>query len=40
MKSSEEVMEILEAFELTGTLRGAAELDGCDHKTVAHRVRA
>ena len=40
MKSSEEVMEILEAFDLTGTLRGAAELAGCDHKTVAHRVRA
>ena len=26
LKSSEEVMEILEAFDLTGTLRGAAEL--------------
>jgi transposase len=33
-------MEILEAFDLTGTLRGAAELAGCDHKTVAHWVRA
>ena len=40
MKSSEEVMEILEAFDLAGTLRGAAELAGCDHKTVAHWVRA
>ncbi|MCA1699891.1 MAG: IS21 family transposase [Actinobacteria bacterium] len=40
MKSSEEVMEILEAFDLTGTLRGAAELAGCDHKTVAHWVAA
>lgn len=40
MKSSEEVMEILEAFDLTGTLRGAAALAGCDHKTVAHWVRA
>lgn len=40
MESPEEVMEILEAFELTGTLRDAAELAGCDHKTVAHRVRA
>jgi len=40
LKSSEEVMEILEAFDLTGTLRGAAELAGCDHKTVAHWVRA
>ncbi len=29
-------MEILEAFDLVGTLRGAAELVGCDHKTVAH----
>jgi hypothetical protein len=33
MKNSEEVMEILEAFDLTGSLRGAAELAGCDHKT-------
>jgi molybdenum-dependent DNA-binding transcriptional regulator ModE len=32
----EEVMEILEAFDLTGTLRGAAQLAGCDHKTVAY----
>lgn len=40
MKSSEEVIEILEAFDLTGALRGAAQLAGCDHKTVAHWVRA
>jgi transposase len=40
LKSSEEVMEILEAFDLTGTLRGAATLAGCDHKTVAHWVEA
>jgi transposase len=33
-------MEILEAFDLAGTLRGAAELAGCDHRTVAHWVRA
>ena len=33
-------MEILEAFDLTGTLRGAAALVGCDHKTVAHWVHA
>jgi hypothetical protein len=33
-------MEILEAFDLTGSLRGAAELAGCDHKTVAHWVAA
>ena len=39
LKSSEEVMEILEAFDLAGSLRGAAELAGCDHKTVAHWVR-
>ena len=38
MKKAEEVMEILEAFDLTGSLRGAAELAGCDHKTVAHWV--
>lgn len=31
-------MEILEAFDLTGSLRGAAALAGCDHKTVAHYV--
>ena len=31
-------MEILEAFDLTGGLRAAAALAGCDHKTVAHYV--
>jgi molybdenum-dependent DNA-binding transcriptional regulator ModE len=31
-------MEILEAYDLTGSLRGAAKLAGCDHKTVAHWV--
>jgi transposase len=40
LKNPEEVMEILEAFDLAGSLRGAAELVGCDHKTVAHWVRA
>src|SRR6188472_2491650 len=40
LKTPEEVMEILEAFDLAGSLRGAAELAGCDHKTVAHWVRA
>jgi transposase len=40
LKNPEEVMEILEAYDLAGTLRGAAELAGCDHKTVAHWVRA
>jgi transposase len=38
VKSCEEIMEILEAFDLTGSLRGAAALAGCDHKTVAHYV--
>lgn len=38
MKQSEEVMEILEAYDLVGTLRGAAALCGCDHKTVAHYI--
>jgi transposase len=28
----------LEAYDLAGTLRGAAALAGCDHKTVAHWV--
>ena len=32
VKQAEEVMEILEAFDLVGTLRGAAELAGCDHR--------
>ena len=31
-------MEILEAYDLTGSLRAAAKLAGCDHKTVAHWV--
>jgi transposase len=39
LKKAEEVMEILEAYDLAGTLRGAAALAGCDHKTVAHWVR-
>jgi hypothetical protein len=38
VKKPEEVMEILEAYDLAGTLRGAAQLAGCDHKTVAHWV--
>jgi transposase len=40
MKRGEEAMEILEAYDLTGTLRGAAALAGCDHKTVARLVAA
>lgn len=31
MKRSEEIMEILEAFDMTGSLRGTAALAGCDH---------
>ena len=38
MKHAEEIMEILEAFDLTGSYRDAGELAGCDHKTVAHWV--
>jgi hypothetical protein len=38
VKKPEEVMEILEAYDLAGTLRGAAALAGCDHKTVAYWV--
>ena len=32
-------MQILEAYDLTGSLRAAAALVGCDHKTVAYWVR-
>src|SRR3954468_6992281 len=38
VRSAEEMMEILEAFDLVGTYRGAAGLVGCDHKTVARLV--
>ena len=38
MKRPEEIMEILEAFDLTGSYCAAAELAGCDHHTVAHYV--
>ncbi len=34
MKSYEEIMEILEAFDLTGSYRDAGELAGCSHHTV------
>ena len=40
MKSAEEIMEILEADDLTGSLRDAAELAGCSHHTVASLVAA
>ncbi len=39
MKSAEEIMNILEAYDLTGSLRDAAELAGCSHHTVARYVR-
>ena len=32
-------MEILEAYDLTGSCRAAAELAGCDHHTVARYVK-
>lgn len=40
MKTGEEIMEILEAYDLTGSLRSAAELAGCSHHTVARFVAA
>jgi transposase len=39
-KSAREIMEILEAFDLTHCAWSAAELVGCDHKTVARYVAA
>ena len=38
MKSAEEIMNILEAYDLTGSLRDAAELAGCSYHTVARYV--
>lgn len=38
MKSYEEIMEILEAFDLTGSFRAAGELADCSHHTVAEYV--
>ena len=38
MKDAEEIMNILEAFDLTRSYRAAGELAGCDHHTVAHWV--
>jgi hypothetical protein len=40
VKSAEEIMKMLEAFDLTGSLRDAAELAGCSHHTVARHVAA
>lgn len=39
MKSAGEAVEILEAFDLTGSLRAASELAGCSPNTVARYVR-
>jgi molybdenum-dependent DNA-binding transcriptional regulator ModE len=40
LESAEEIMEILEAYDLTGSFRDAAELAGCSHHTVANHVEA
>jgi hypothetical protein len=40
VKAAEEIMNILEAYDLTGSLRDAAELAGCSHHTVAQYVAA
>jgi transposase len=39
VKKSREIMEILEAYDLTGSYRAAAGLAGCDHHTVARYVQ-
>ncbi len=38
MKSAEESMQILEAFDLTGSFHAASALAGCSHHTVARLV--
>jgi hypothetical protein len=40
VKSAEEIMNMLEAFDLTGSLRDAGELAGVSHHTVARYVAA
>ena len=40
VKSAGEIMEVLEAFDLTGSFRDAATLAGCSHHTVARYVAA
>lgn len=40
LKFAEEIMEILAAFDLTGSYRDAGELAGCSHNTVARLVVA
>jgi hypothetical protein len=39
VKSGREIVEILEAYDLTGSYRAAAGLAGCDHHTVARYVK-
>jgi transposase len=38
LKSAEEIMEILDAYDLTRSFRDAGELAGCSHHTVKHYV--
>ena len=38
IKSGKEIMEMFEAFDLTGTAWSAAQLTGCDAKTVTRYV--
>jgi molybdenum-dependent DNA-binding transcriptional regulator ModE len=40
LKSAEEIMNILDAYDLTGSFRDAAELAGCSHHTVKRYVVA
>ena len=40
VKSAEEIMNMLEAFDLTGSCRDAGELAGVSHHTVARYVSA
>jgi hypothetical protein len=40
IKDGKRIMEILEAYDLTKSFRLAAELAGCDHKTVKLRIVA
>jgi hypothetical protein len=40
LKFAEEIMEILAAFDLTGSYRDAGELAGCSHNTVSRLVAA
>jgi hypothetical protein len=40
VKQTEEIMQILAAYDLTHSFRDAAALAGCDHHTVARYVRA